>query len=104
MVRKGRQQGGQIPGDYIEVHYEELVGDPASTLATLGEFLQHDLDYNRIQSTVRRLKSNSSFLEEEKQARANPVRRWKEKMSNQDVAAIEALVGPCLEEFGYPLA
>ena len=103
MVRKGRQYGGQIPGSYIEVHYEELVRNPRSTLATLGEFLQHDLDYDRIQSSVAVLKSNSSFLEEEKQDRANPVQRWKERLSNRDVAAIEALVGPCLEEFGYPL-
>jgi hypothetical protein len=104
MVRKGRQYGSQIPSDYIEVHYEELVRNPTRTLATLGEFLLHDLDYNRIQSAVGRLKSNSSFLEEEKQARANPVQRWKERLSKQEIAAIEALVGPCLEEFGYPLA
>jgi len=102
-VHKGRQYGAQIPGDYIEVHYEELVCSPASTFATLGAFLQHDLDYVRIQSAVKRLKSNSSFVEEEKQSLANPVQRWKEKLSNRDIAAIEALVGPCLEEFGYPL-
>ncbi len=102
-VHKGRQYGAQIPGDYIEVHYEELVCNPASTFVTLGAFLQHDLDYVRIQSAVKRLKSNSSFVEEEKQSRANPVQRWKEKLSNRDIAAIEALVGPCLEEFGYPL-
>jgi hypothetical protein len=103
MVRKGRQFGNHVPRDYIEVHYEELVRNPASTLARLGEFLQHDLDHDRIQNAVGRLKSNSSFLKEESQARANPVQRWKEKLSKQDVAAIEALVGPCLEEFGYPL-
>jgi hypothetical protein len=62
MVRKGRQYGSQIPGDYIEVHYEDLVRNPASTLAILGEFLQQDLDYTRIKRTVGQLKSNSSFL------------------------------------------
>jgi len=102
-VRKGRQYGAQIPDDYIEIQYEELVRNPASTLATLGSFLHHDLDYERIQSGVNRLKSNSSFVEEEKD-RANPVQRWKDKLSTQDIAAIEALVGPCLEEFGYPLS
>jgi len=102
-VRKGRQYGAQIPRDYIEVHYEDLVRNPASTLATLTEFLHHDLDHQRIQSTVSRLKSNSSFLEEEKQGRANPVQRWKDKLSTQDLAALEALIGPSLEEFGYPL-
>ena len=103
MVRKGRQYGSQIPDDYIEVHYEELVRNPSGTLAILGEFLQHDLDYNRIQGTIGQLKSNSSFREEEEQAQPNPVQRWKEKLSSEEVAAIEALVGSCLQEFGYPL-
>jgi hypothetical protein len=102
-VHKGRKYGSQIPDDYIEVHYEDLVRNPASTLATLGAFLHHDLDYERIRSAINRLKSNSSFVEEEK-GRANPVQRWKEKLSTRDIAAIEALVGSCLEEFGYPLA
>jgi len=101
-VRKGRRYGVQIPDDYIEIQYEELVRNPASTLAKLGSFLHHDLDYERIQSGVTRLKSNSSFVEEEK-GRANPVQRWKDKLSTQDIAGIEALVGPCLEEFGYSL-
>ena len=103
MVRKGRLYGSQIPGDYIEVHYEELVCNPSRTLATLGEFLHHDLDYNRIQGTISGLKSNSSFWEEERQAQPNPVQRWKERLSSEDVGAIEALVGSCLQEFGYPL-
>jgi len=102
-VHKGRHYGSQIPDDYIEVHYEDLVRNPASTLATLGAFLHHDLDYERIHSAVNRLKSNSSFVEEEKQGRETPVQRWKDKLSSQDIAAIETLVGRSLEEFGYPL-
>jgi hypothetical protein len=50
-VRKGRRFGQSFPADYIEVRYEELVRHPEKTFTTLGEFLDHDLDYGRIQKT-----------------------------------------------------
>jgi len=105
MVRKGRHYGRKIPADYIEVRYEDLVCDPRRTLATLGQFLDHDLDYDRIQSTgLGRLReSNSSFREEEGQTARRPVNRWKERLSREEVASIEAVVGECLEELAYPL-
>lgn len=105
MVSKGRYHGQQIPGDYIEVHYEELVSHPQTTLATLSKFLDHDLDYDRIQRTgLGRLReSNSSFREDPKEAQQNPVDRWKSRLSAQEISALEAIVGDCLEQFGYLL-
>jgi LPS sulfotransferase NodH len=105
IVRTGQRYGRQIPADYIEIRYEELVSDPRRTLATLGEFLGHDLDYDRIQNAGlgRLSESNSSFREEETKQTAKPVNRWKEKLPREEVAALEALVGPCLQEFGYAL-
>jgi Sulfotransferase family len=104
MVRTGRGYGRKIPGDYIEIHYEDLVREPRATLTYLGQFLDHDLDYDRIRNAGlgRVSESNSSFLDEGP-AREQPVNRWKERLSEQEVAGIEALVGPCLEESGYPL-
>lgn len=102
MVEAGRRNGQRIPQDYIEIHYEDLVTDPRRTLASLGQFLDHDLDYDRIQTaglgSLR--ESNSSFREEERQ---NPVHRWKERLTDQEIADIEALVGPILERSGYHL-
>jgi|HubBroStandDraft_6_1064221.scaffolds.fasta_scaffold67121_2 LPS sulfotransferase NodH len=105
MVRTGQHYGRQIPADYIEVRYEELVSDPRRTLATLGQFFQHDLDYDRIQSAGlgRLSETNSSFREEGPEQTATPVNRWKERLSREDVAALEGLVGPCLRELGYDL-
>ena len=105
MVRKGRQYGQQIPADYVEVRYEELVSDPKRTLATLGRFLEHDLDYDRInRARLGRLsESNSSFREEAERAQESPVNRWKERLSQEEVAALESLVGEFLEELGYAL-
>lgn len=104
MVRSGRQSGSQIPADYIEIRYEELVTQPRETLARLGEFLDHDLDYDRIQKTgLGRLReSNSSFRGDEKEAQ-NPVNRWKQRLSHQQVVSLEAIIGCGLQESGYPL-
>jgi hypothetical protein len=103
MVRKARQYGKEIAADYFEIRYEDLVTAPRSALVSLGEFLDHDLDYDRIQSTILegQRQSNSSFLQEEEQVR--PLNRWKEKLSRAQVASIEGVVGECLEACGYPL-
>jgi hypothetical protein len=105
MVRAGKSHGLQIAADYSEVHYEDLVTEPRPTLAALGEFLDHDLDYDRIQSTrLGRLReSNSSFLDEDSAAKEHPVNRWRERLSRTEVADLEALVGPCLQDCGYEL-
>jgi LPS sulfotransferase NodH len=104
MVHQGRQRGRQVPEDYIEIHYEALVTEPRAVLARLGDFLKHDLDYERIQSAgLGRLReSNSSFRGDEKEIK-NPVNRWKEKLSHQQIVELEAVIGPTLQEFGYPL-
>ncbi|MGA7442037.1 MAG: hypothetical protein WBW82_07700, partial [Candidatus Sulfotelmatobacter sp.] len=104
MVHKGRQHGRMLPGDYIEIHYEELVTEPRGVLARLGDFLEHELDYERIRKMgLGRLReSNSSFLGDEKETN-NPVNRWKERLSHQQVVELEAVVGPSLQEFDYPL-
>jgi len=103
-VHKGRQSGLRMSRDYIEVHYEALVTQPQAVLARLGDFLDHDLDYNRIQKNgLGRLReSNSSFRGDERETQ-NPVNRWKEKLSHAEVIALEALIGQSLEQFGYAL-
>jgi hypothetical protein len=104
MVRRGRAAGRRLPADYIEVRYEDLITQPRETLAKLGGFLDHDLDYDRIQSAGlgRLSESNSSFRDEA--GKTNPVGRWKERLSTANIAAIEGAVGNCLEENGYELS
>jgi hypothetical protein len=105
MVRKGREQGKQLAADYREVRFEELIKNPRETLSQLGKFIEHDLDYNRIErvgiGSVS--KPNSSFAGES-EGSFNPVDRWKAKMSAEQLSAVEGLVGDFLEELGYQLA
>lgn len=105
MVEAGRRYGRKIPSDYIEVRYEDLILQPQFTLAALGNFLGHDLDYDRIQATAlgSLRESNSSFLDEARASYEKPVNRWKERLSAAEVAQLEALIGPTLEACGYSL-
>ena len=104
MVRKGRAQGLKFPEDYIEVKYEALVTEPAKTMKQLGEFIDHDLDCDRIQAaSLGTLHSrNSSFRDEN--TGSQPVNRWKKALSKKQVAELETLIGDFLEELGYPLS
>ena len=104
MVRRGRQHGLRIADDYIEVRYEELVSDPRVTVRKLGEFLDHDLDYDSIQkASLGRLREpNSSFWQEDE--RCSPLNRWSAKLSRSEIVSVEAMVGEFLEELGYSLS
>jgi len=106
IVGKGCAAGRKIGPDYYEMHYEDLVEQPRETLARLGSFIDHELNYERIQQvavgSVRR--PDSSFAPTVSTEGFNPVGRWKRKYSPEDLANFEALVGDYLEEVGYSLA
>jgi hypothetical protein len=105
LVQKGRRYGRQIANDYAEIHFEGLVGDPRRTLATLSQFLDQDLDYDRIQAAALGTlgKTNSAFREDKNDGGVNPVQRWKQKLSENEIAALEWQVGKTLEATGYDL-
>jgi len=106
MVEHGRAAGKLFPADYIEIHYEDLITSPREALGRLGGFIDHDLDYERIREAGlgSLSKTNSSFREEAAKEKINPLGRWKERLSAENVAAIESTVGDCLEENGYELS
>lgn len=106
MVSAGRKAGSALGPDYMEVRYEDLVLEPRQTLARLGQFIQHDLDYDRILQvgigSVR--EPDSSFASMEGKAGFSPVGRWKSALPEERLARLEALIGPCLQELGYALS
>ena len=104
MVNKGRKDGRDLGADYTEVRFEELVGSPRETLARLGSFIDHNLDYDRIQKTGIGSVSapNTSFAEVSSET-FNPAGRWKNSYTPENLAMFEGLVGGTLEELGYEL-
>ena len=104
VVNRGREAGQELGSDYVEVHYEDLVGNPSSVLTDLGEFIGQDLDYERIEKvgigSVSR--PNSSFSKESRDFR--PVARWRERIEEDQLRDIEFLIGGTLQSLGYELA
>lgn len=106
MVENGRKAGRSLGSDYMEVRYEDLLQHPHATLGSIGQFIDHDLDYERIQEvgvgTVRR--PNTSFREKPEEDVFNPIGRWRGGFSPEQLVNFEKLVGPCLQNLGYALS
>jgi hypothetical protein len=102
LVRRGRKQGKLLGEDYYETHFEELVTKPQETLRQLGSFIDHDLDYERIQRTgIGSVSEPNTSFSSESEGDFSPVGRWKNKMSADEIARFEELVGSLLKELGY---
>src|SRR5579864_4580245 len=106
IVRKGRQLGTKLAPRYMEVRYEDLVHRPQESLAAIGNFLQQDLDYVRIQqASIGSVKKPlTSFKEDLQEGRFTPVGRWKDKFPPDQLVEFERLVGTYLQELGYELS
>jgi len=106
IVRKARHMGTFLKSKYLEVRYEELVDRPRETLATIGDFLGEDLNYERIQqASIGSVKKPlTSFDEDLKEGRFTPVGRWKAKFPPSQLIEFESLVGDYLQELGYTLS
>jgi hypothetical protein len=105
IVSKGRKHGRVMGGDYLEVHYEDVVKKPQETLARIGAFIEHDLDYDRIQRNAQgsMVAANSSFRGDGQEKESNPVGRWKTVLSAEETAQVESLIGDELRETEYQL-
>jgi hypothetical protein len=102
IVRKGRERGKCLGTSYQEVRFEELIRNPQETLSRLGVFIDHDLDYDRIQHNgIGSVSEPNSSFAGESEGTFNPIARWQKKMSTQQIASFEELLGGFLGELGY---
>jgi hypothetical protein len=89
----------------MEVHYEDLVQNPRETLARVGLFIEHDLDYDRIQrvalGAVR--DPNTSFRGDGKETATNSIGRWRRFFTPSQIRDIESAIGDLLVDTGYAL-
>jgi hypothetical protein len=102
MVNIGRRHGRTLGDDYMEVHFEDLVTKPQDTLARLGAFIDHDLNYERIlQVGIGSVSEpNTSFKDGNG---FNPLGRWETGYTPEKLAFMEGLIGDTLEDCGYKL-
>jgi LPS sulfotransferase NodH len=105
-VARGRALGERLGSAYLEIRYEDLVRTPQAVLDRIAAFLDHPLDYARIQQTgigsVKR--PNTSFAGAIRTEGFQPLERWRKACPPEQLGRIEALVGDRLEELGYRLA
>ncbi|HKI25072.1 MAG TPA: sulfotransferase [Candidatus Sulfotelmatobacter sp.] len=106
IVRKARELGAELGPRYLEVRYESLVEQPRETLAAIGQFLNCELDYERIRHAgVGSVKTPlTAFKEDLEQGRFTPVGRWKDKFPAGQLARLEGLIGAYMVELGYVLS
>jgi hypothetical protein len=106
IVQQGRRFGRSWGGDYLEIHFEELLARPQETLNQVGRFIDHRLDYEEIKSVAYGSvsKPNTSFRTEAPNAGFSPVGRWKKSFSPEQLLTFERLVGYTLQEVGYSCA
>jgi len=105
-VSRGRAAGLGLGDDYIEIHFEQLVTEPRVALASVGEFIHQDLDYEVIRQVGigSVSKPNTSFPEDSRgSGPSSAVGRWKQRLSAEQVQYFDLLIGPCLSELGYEL-
>ncbi len=106
IVQLGRRFGQTLGGDYMEVHFEDLLAHPQEALDKIGRFIEQPLDYETIQRVAYGSvsKPNTSFRAEYSKTHFNPVGRWKTSFSPQELDRFERFVGGTLQELGYALA
>jgi LPS sulfotransferase NodH len=77
-VQAGREEGSRVHPDYLEVRFEDLVRDPEAALAQVATFVEHRLDYTKIQGSAigSVARPNTSFGGDSDSA-FSPVERWR---------------------------
>lgn len=102
-VESGRREAASIGRDYLEVHFEDLVERPRATLGEVGRFIDHELDYDEILRVgIGSVAApNTSFKDESQDGGFTPVGRWRRRLSVEDLAFLESLVGGTLRDLGY---
>jgi hypothetical protein len=105
MVRKGRAAREWLGNDYIEIRFEDLVADPRSVLRTLSAFLEQQLDYDCVlKNAVGAVARPNTSFRGSGRGEFNPVARWKEQFTAEQLGRVEGLVGNTLKQLGYELA
>jgi hypothetical protein len=96
-LRTARRQGEGVPGRYLEIRYEDLVGEPERWMREICGFLDVPFDV-KVLSTSRARTLTASSPETEI---AKAEEKWRQELSDTCVARIEKICGALLSECGY---
>ncbi len=104
-VEAGMQQGARMRDSYLEVRYEDLIGKPHETFARIGNFLDQEMEWERIRRAGIGAVSNpnTAFSAGSNGGDFSPICRWKTAFPKDDLPRFESMLGPCLQRLGYGL-
>jgi hypothetical protein len=95
------------PDRYTAVRYEDLVTDPQAVLQPLSAFLGVEYVEEMLDPSGREKKGFSAYEEHKlrtlEKVTNSRIGRYKQRMSAMDIAVIERVCGPLMEEMGYTL-
>lgn len=90
-LRAARRGAQAMSGRYMEVRYEDLLGEPEATVAALEEFI------TGMPGPVTERFMRDAKLKPEK------IAGWRQAMTPNDQAIFEGVAGDALQQEGYPL-
>lgn len=98
----------RLPADaFIEIHYEDLCAAPEATIRRLCEFLGEAFDARMLAPhqthSAREWSTHPLHAKTAQPISTRFCGMYKTRLPAADVRALEALIGPTLERFGYPL-
>lgn len=105
-VEAGLKLEQDYPTDVLRIRYEDLVADTETTLRAVCDFLEIDfepilLDYHRTGT------QEYSGYYAQIHAKLNDapdisrIEAWRKKLNAQDIALIESICGPLMDQLGY---
>jgi len=99
---------GTVLGErqYLELHYEDLVAEPETTLRQICEFLEIGfepamLEHERVASGVVPSESLQWHRTSVQAPDRSKLYAWKRRLSRADQIIFEQVAGPALDLFGY---
>ena len=102
-IEVGRADGAKLgPGCYLEVRYEDLVGDPGGELRRGAQFLELPFDHQMVAFNHGKVRERPGRSAKKAWLGPTPgLRDWREQMEAADVELFELLAGETLKAAGY---
>ena len=101
-VEAGRQQGCLLPASqYLELRYEDMIGDQKSALQTICAFLGETYSDDLLEYKKSGEAGKTPLLQ--KPIQKTNKDKWKHDMTPWQIRVFESATAETLKKFGYPL-
>lgn len=103
-VRAARRWGKGHPDRYLEIRYEDLIGDEDRTMARIADFVGSAPGSGRFSGLAEVLAAGGTHDLIRGGALSSNKEKWRSQMGEKDIARFEKVAARELTAFGYPLS